>query len=135
MSLYTLPDYFMISPEFRDEVLGKQGEIGLLITGYEYEDSFFLRFEDGQLGAYSADAILTLKPSHDILNYLEEHSMELQKADFRKLHSIAILLEYGTVEAQKKALILTQGNRPVLEGATAKLSDLLDISHSRRIGW
>lgn len=135
MSLFTLPDYFMVAPDFTDEVIGKQGEIGLLIAGYESDDSFCLRFEDGQLGSYAADTLLSLKPSHDILNYLEWHAMELQKADFRALHNIAILLEYGNMEAQKKALNLAKGNKQVLDGATAKLSDLLDISHSRHICW
>jgi hypothetical protein len=61
--------------------------------------------------------------------------MELHKADFRALHNIAMLLEYGNMEAQKKALKLAKGNQAVLSGATARLNDLLDTSHSRHIGW
>ena len=132
MSEYKLPDYLMVSPTYNDEVIGKSGEIGLLIAGYELEDTFFLRFEDGQLGDYPAQALIALRQPREIYDHLEWNSQELQKADFRALHNIAILLEYGNLSSQKKAFMLAKANPVILEAGTIRLNEALGDIYYRR---
>jgi hypothetical protein len=134
MNQETLPDYLMVSPDFNDEVLGKQGEIGLTVFGYDTDDIFFIRFEDGQLGSYSADALLSLKSAKEVMDYLEWNASDLSKQDFRTLHNLTLFLEYGTMDAQKKGLTLAKTNSTILGASTTVLREALDQSHSRRYG-
>lgn len=134
MNQETLPHYLLVSPDFRDEVIGKQGEIGLVVFGYDTDDTFFLRFEDGQLGAYPADALLSLKSSKEVLDYLEWNSSEISKKDFRALYNMTLFLDYGTMDAQKKALSLAKENPVILEASTVVLREALDQSHAWRYG-
>jgi hypothetical protein len=134
MNQDTLPDYLMVVPDFKDEVLGKQGEIGLVVFGYDTDDVFFIRFEDGQLGAYPADALLSLKSAKEVMDYLEWNASDISKQDFRALHNMTYFLELGTMDAQKKGLTLAKTNRTILEASTTLLREALDQSHSRRYG-
>lgn len=134
MNQNSLPDYLMVSPAFRDEVLGKQGEIGLVVFGYDTDDTFFVRFEDGQLGAYPSDALLSLKSSKEVFDYLEWNASEISKQDFRALHNITLFLDYGTMDSQKKALSFAKANPTILNASTTVLREALDQSHARRYG-
>jgi hypothetical protein len=134
MNQEKLPDYLMVAPDFRDDVLGKQGEIGLVVFGYDTDDVFFLRFEDGQLGSYPADALLSLKSSKQVYDYLEWNASEISKQDFRALHNITLFLDYGTMDAQKKGLTLAKTNPTILSACTTVLREALDQSHARRYG-
>jgi hypothetical protein len=134
MDQYTVPDYLLVAPDFKDEVLGKQGEIGLVAFSDFTDDTIFLRFEDGQLGAYPSEALLSLKSSKEIYDYLEWNAMDISKKDFRTLHNLTLFLDYGDMAAQKKALVIARESPLILEASTTRLNEALDQIHSRRFG-
>jgi hypothetical protein len=122
----TLPDYLLVSPALKEDVVEKQGQIGLLIVGYEEEDSYFLRFEDGTTGTYSAADLLSAKPTKELLQYLEEHASQMSKQDFRTLYNMTLFLDYGTTDAQKKALALAMTNEVTLKASLNPLNETLN---------
>lgn len=134
MNQNALPDYVLVAPDFSDKVLGKQGEIGLVVFGYDTDENFFIRFEDGQLGAYPAEALLSLKSSKEIFDYLEWNASDISKKDFRTLHNLTYFLDYGDMSAQKKALSLAKTSTLILDASTTRLNEALDQAHSRRFG-
>jgi hypothetical protein len=129
-----LTDYLLVSPALSQDVIEKQGQIGLLIIGHEEEDSFFLRFQDGQLGAYSAGDLLALKTANELLDLLDRNGAGMAQKDFRALINITYFLNYGNMSAQKSALSLARTNEFVLHASTVPLSELLGRQHHRHIG-
>jgi hypothetical protein len=56
-----LPDYVLVNHQLTDDPVYRQGEIGVITAAILNTDEFFVGFDDGQVGLYSADALLLLK--------------------------------------------------------------------------
>ena len=121
----TLPEYLLVDPRVNGDPLEKQGQIGLLIAAYSHENSYILRFEDGQLGVYDSESLLTLKTNDEIFAYLELKGKAIPKADFRALYNVTLFREHDTLLAQKKAMELARINETVRSASLVSLAEQL----------
>jgi hypothetical protein len=100
--------HVLIHPWLINDEAGKAGKIGQISSASVESNDFLVRFADGSQGNYKADAILKLKSSDEILQYLEDNATKLSTEDYKSLQNIAFLEEAGlTVIALPNALKYT----------------------------
>jgi len=129
-----LPEYLMVNPELTDDPANKQGQIGFITAAILNSDEFYVGFDDYEVGLYSADALLTFKPSDQIYNHLKQDAKRLAPKDFRDLKNIALLLDYGTPERQRTAMEIVQKNPAVILAALVSLEESLGLNQSYKRG-
>jgi hypothetical protein len=129
-----LPDFVMVHPKLKDDPVAKQGQIGFITAAILNTDDFYVGFEDGEVGLYSADALLTFKPPDDIYDGIKRDVMQLLPATFKDLKNIALLLDYGTEIQHRKAMEIAQKNPAVMANAMESLEQILGIGQSRKYG-
>ncbi|HTI58953.1 hypothetical protein [Mucilaginibacter sp.] len=126
-----LPDFLLVHPELKDDPVNKQGQIGFVTAAILNTDEFYIGFDDFEVGFYSADALLVLKPPGDIYDLLHHNALTLSVDDFKDLKNIALLLDHGTEKHVRKAMELVQKNDGIRIAATIGLDQLLGISQNR----
>ncbi|GAC1310454.1 MAG: hypothetical protein NVSMB24_27730 [Mucilaginibacter sp.] len=129
-----LPDYVLVNPRLTDDPVYRQGEIGVITAAILNTDEFFVGFDDGQVGLYSADALLLLKPPEGIYEYMHQNALKLSVDDFMNLKNIALLLDYGTPKDQRRAMEIAQKNPGVLSAALISLEESLGINQAYKRG-
>lgn len=126
-----LPDFLLVHPELKDDPVNKQGQIGFVTAAILNTDEFYIGFDDFEVGLYSADALLVLKPPGDIYDLLHHNALTLSVDDFKDLKNIALLLDHGTEKHVRTAMELVQKNDGIRNAATIGLDQLLGISQNR----
>jgi hypothetical protein len=101
----------------------KAGQIGVIASADTLNDDFLVRFEDGKLGLYAADALMVPRRSDQIYEHLQHHSGELSPQDFMNLKNIALLHDYGTPAHVKVALQLAQKHESLRELGLVSMED------------
>lgn len=126
-----LPDFLLVHPELKDDPVNKQGQIGFVTAAILNTDEFYIGFDDFEVGLYSADALLVLKPPGDIYDLLHHNALTLSVDDFKDLKNIALLLDHGTEKHVRTAMELVQKNDGIRNAAMIGLDQLLGISQDR----
>jgi hypothetical protein len=126
-----IPDYVLVNPLVTTDPDFRQGETGVITAALLNTDEFFVGFDDGQVGLYSADALLLLNPPESIYEYMHEHALLLSNDDFRELKNIALLLDYGTKPYMRTALELAQKNQNILGAVTTGLDEFIGLNQSK----
>ncbi|BAU51972.1 hypothetical protein [Mucilaginibacter gotjawali] len=129
-----LPDYVLVNPRLTDDPVYRQGEIGVITAAILNRDEFFVGFDDGQVGLYSADALLMLKQPESIYEYMHENALKLSVDDFKNLKNIALLLDYGTPREQRTAMEIARKNLGVQPAALVSLEERLGLKQSYKRG-
>jgi hypothetical protein len=128
-----LPDFLLVHPELKDDPVNKQGKIGFVTAAILNADEFYLGFDDGEVGLYSADALLALKPAGDIYDFMHGHALVISVNDFKDLKNIALLLDHGSEKHFRTAMELVRKNESIREAATIGLDRLLGLKPARNL--
>jgi hypothetical protein len=126
-----LPDYVLVNPRLTDDPVFRQGQIGVITAAILNTDEFIVGFDDAQVGLYSANALLLLKPPESIYEYMHEHALLLSNDDFRELKNIALLLDYGSKPYMRTSMELVQKNQNILDAATTGLDEYIGLNQSK----
>ncbi|MET3979770.1 hypothetical protein ABIB62_002359 [Mucilaginibacter sp. UYP25] len=121
------PEFLLVHPDLKDDPVNKQGEIGFITAATLNTDEFYVRFDDHEVGLYSADALLTFKEPGDIYDFLHENALTLSVDDFKDLKNIALLLDYGTQKHIRTAMELIKNNWGIFHAATIGLDRFLGM--------
>ncbi|MDB5087875.1 MAG: hypothetical protein JWR09_1869 [Mucilaginibacter sp.] len=124
----------MVHPELFDDPVGRNGEIGVITVTDLSDDLVRVKFEDDQRGLYATNALLIFKPSEQIYQQLKQEAMQLTPATFKDLKNIALLLDYGTPQQQRKAMEIAQKNPVSASSALVSLEESLGISQTYKRG-
>ena len=125
-----LPEYLLVHPELKDDPINKQGQIGFITAAVLNTDEFYVGFDDHEVGLYSADALLILKASGVIHDFIHQNALKLSVDDFKDLKNIALHLDYGTLEQQRKAIKIAKENPSVGSIALMSLEESLGINQT-----
>jgi hypothetical protein len=119
----------IVNPDLRNDPLQMQGKIGYIATANLGKDDFFVDFERGITGLYSASALLVLRSHHAIYKALMSRLQQLDKSEFKDLMRVSMLLQStGTQHNALEALELVRSNPKLLILATQSLQELIDLS-------
>lgn len=129
-----LPDYLLVHPDLKNDPVNKQGKIGFITAAILNTDEFYVGFDDHEVGFYSADALLTFKESGFIYDFIHQNAAKLAVDDFKDLKNIALLLDYGTPEQQRKAMEIAQKNPSAGFVALMSLEEYLGINQTHKRG-
>ena len=129
-----LPDFVMVHPQLTDDPVSKQGQIGFITAAILNTDEFYVGFDDGEIGFYSASALLAFKPSDDIYDGIKRDIMQLSPTSFKDLKNIALLLDHGTEAQYRKAMEIAQKNPAVMANAMESLEERLGLSQNQKRG-
>jgi hypothetical protein len=129
-----LPDFVMVHPKLEDDPVAKQGQVGFITAAVINTDDFYVGFDDGEVGLYSADALLAFKLSDQIYAALKRDVMQLSPITFKDLKSIALLLDHGSAVQHRKAMEIARNNPSVILNAMEHLDESLGLQRSSKIG-
>jgi hypothetical protein len=129
-----LPDFVLVHPQLKDDPVARQGQIGFITAAILNSDEFYVGFDDKEVGLYAADALLVFKPAEQIYQNLKLHVMQMAPATFKDLKSIALLLDYGTVLQQRKAMEIAQKNPDVISSGMVSLEESLGLDQTYKRG-
>ena len=90
----------IINPDLRADPLHMQGKIGHIATANLEKDDFFVDFDTGLTGLYSANALLVLRSHYQVYKELMTRSQRLEKNEFKDLMRVSLLLQSGRQEHQ-----------------------------------
>jgi hypothetical protein len=118
----------LINPSLPYDPARRQGQLGVIATSDLSIDEIMVGFGSGPVSIYSSDALLILKPHHQLYQDLLTHVKELDVADFKNLLKISILVQDtpGT-ERLKEALELSMDSPTTLAFSTLPLNEKLGI--------
>jgi len=128
-----LPDYVLVNSRLTDDPVHKQGQVGVITAAILNTNDFYVGFADNQVGLYSADALLLLKPAESIYEYIREQALRLSTDDFKDLKNIALLLDHGTKKHMLTAMELVQNNESILSATTTPLDEFIGLNQSKRL--
>ena len=129
-----LPDFVLVHPQLKDDPVSKQGQIGFITAAILNTDEFYVGFDDGEVGFYSADALLAFRPSDDIYTGLKRDVMQMSPATFKDLKNIALLLDHGTEAQHRKAMEIARNNPAVVVNAMESLEESLGLNQTFKRG-
>ncbi|GAA4331849.1 hypothetical protein GCM10023149_37870 [Mucilaginibacter gynuensis] len=125
-------NYVMVHPELKNDPAGKAAQIGTIRHADLIRNDVYVEFQDGQLGLYAANALLTLKKSEDIFKYLERDGHTLSFIDYNNLHKIALIERFGYPEQVSRALELAKESETVYRKGLVSLEDHLGLKNTIR---
>jgi hypothetical protein len=102
--------YALVHPDLTDDPVNKQGQIGLITYADPANNDYYVSFEKGQQGLYSADALLILQNHRDIHASAMANHREMETPDFKNLLQISRLLHSGRTSQMREALELARQN-------------------------
>ena len=118
----------IINPDLRADPLHMQGKIGHIATANLEKDDFFVDFDTGLTGLYSANALLVLRSHHQVYKELMTRSQRLEKNEFKDLMRVSLLLQSGGHGHQAlDALKLVLSSPKLLALATQPLHEQLPV--------
>lgn len=129
-----LPDLVLVHPQLTDDPVSKQGQIGIITAAILNTDEFYVGFDDGEVGLYSADALLAFKHSDAIYDGIKRDIMQLSPATFKDLKTIALLLDHGSAKQQRTAMEIARKNPSAMASAMHSLEESLGINQGRKYG-
>jgi hypothetical protein len=123
----------MMHPEMWQAHADKQGVIGEILKADPARDDFHVTYGGPQPHLHSSDALLVLKPADEIMEYLQNHSIDLTPYDFQDLRSIARMLHHGTPKHLRSAMELVRDNESIREQSVSSLEEVLGLKQARSI--
>lgn len=120
----------LVHRELTKDPVGRQGQVGMIISADVAKDEVFVGFGNNKPGLYSSDALLVLKPHQDLFKDLMANTRDLDQRDFKALLRISMLVEDGSNRSQRYALMLAMTSEQVLNYSTQSLEDKLELRQS-----
>ncbi|MGF7036942.1 hypothetical protein [Mucilaginibacter lappiensis] len=117
----------MVNPELIADPADKIGQIGTIEAADIAQDNFQVRFEDNQVGVYSADALLVLQKPEKIFSYLEQHAPQLNWSDYKDIFNMALLQKHGYPEQIPTVFEIAQKSALARSIGTISLENSLDL--------
>jgi len=117
----------IIHPDLRTDPLQMQGKIGYISASNLERDDFFVDFQTGKTGLYSASALLVLRPHYDVYKALMAPTEPLDKQEFKNLMRISMLLQFPDYQNAADGLRLALSAPKVLPLATQPLAEQLHL--------
>ena len=115
----------IIHPDLHTDLLQMQGKIGYISTANLQRDDFFIDFQTGKTGLYSASALLVLRPHAAVYKALMAPGEPLQKEEFKTLMRISMLLQSPGYQNPADGLRLALSTPKLLQLATQPLAEQL----------
>lgn len=118
----------LVHPELTNDPVKRQGQVGMVASADLGQDEIYVGFGNGPIGLYSADALLVLKPHHEIYKDLLTHVQELAPQDYKAMLRISMLLESGSPKQLNDATELAMSSYQTLSRSTVTLQDKLKLN-------
>ncbi|XHR97325.1 hypothetical protein ACFJIV_12105 [Mucilaginibacter sp. UC70_90] len=116
----------MMNPRMWARHADEAGVIGLITKADIARDDFFVDYGGEKEHWHGADALLMFRKPGEIYDLLRDKPHTLAVDDFKALKNIALLLDYGTVIHQHRAMELVAMNEHIRDAATIRLDNLLN---------
>lgn len=94
----------MVHPTLTYDPVKMQGETGTITHINPESDDVYVRFQNGKLGLYSADALLILTPARELIENLRDENSTLDRSDILEIFQIYLLQASENFEYEKEAL-------------------------------
>lgn len=117
----------MVHPKLSDDPVQRQGQVGIITSADLVKDEIYVGFGNSPLGLYSTDALLVLKPHHELYKDILTHIKEMDTPDFKTLMEITLLQEKSSVNYLRDAMELAATNERTLAYSTVSLQDKLGL--------
>lgn len=123
----------MVNPLLADDPVRMQGQVGLITSIDVEKDEIMLKFPNNVIGAYSADALLSLQPKEMVLDTIKAKLVELDPKDVRILLDIYRLQNVGEPVAFEEAYRWAIAFENVANNSLVSLEDYLSLGLSDNI--
>lgn len=117
----------LVHPDFKDDPLQKQGQIGVLTYPRELNE-MYVAFPGGGESVYSWDTLLKLKDKQEIFRDLSENGTSMNVNDFKAMYKIMLLQDRNTSRGSFEALEIARDNPGVWERAMEPVRQIERIS-------
>jgi len=117
----------MVHPKLSDDPVQRQGQVGIITSADLIKDEIYVGFGNSPLCLYSTDALLVLKPHHELYKDILTHIKEMDTPDFKTLMEITLLQEKSSVNYLRDAMELAATNERTLAYSTVSLQDKLGL--------
>jgi hypothetical protein len=124
----------LVHPALPHDEAGNQNNIGMITDADLDRDEVLVTFGKGDIGLYSADALLVLKSANDIHRNALDNHQQLDTADFKSLLSMALLRQSGGYSDTRKAFEMVMNNNRLLEHSMVALDESLDLEQAQSMG-
>lgn len=123
----------MVNPLLTDDPIRMQGQVGLIDSIDFEKDEIMVKFPNNAIGAYSADALLSLQPKEVVLDTIKAKLVELDPKDVRILLDIYRLQNVGEPVAFEEAYRWAIAFENVANNSLVSLEDYLSLGLSDTI--
>ncbi|WEA00763.1 hypothetical protein [Mucilaginibacter sp. SJ] len=122
----------MLHPEMWEAHADKEGVIGEIVKADLARDDFYVKYGEGtESRLHSADALMILRESDDIYEYLQNHSVDISPYDFKDLKTIALLVDRGTAKQIRTAMELVQKNENIRGASVSPLDKIIGLQQNK----
>jgi hypothetical protein len=119
----------IVNPELKTDPMHMQGKIGYIAAADLRNDDFFVDFENGRTGLYSASTLLVLRSHQVVYKALMSRQLPLDKVEFKDLMRVSTLLQSGGhQDDMREALRLIHSSPKLLLLATQSLREHIEES-------
>lgn len=118
----------MIHPNLTHDPMNQQGEVGIIVLTDLTKDEVYVGLGNGNVGLYSTDALLMLKPSNVIYADIMTNFKKLDTPDFKTLMEITLLQDKSSLNYQRDAVELAATNEVVLSYSTVPMQKALGLT-------
>jgi hypothetical protein len=118
----------LVNPALPYDPDRRQGQLGVIATSDLGVDEIQIGFGNGPVGIYASDALLVLKPHHQLYQDILTNVRELDSTDLKNLLKISILIQDSPNPKQlREALELSMSSPTALAYSTLPLNVKLGI--------
>lgn len=118
----------LVNPALPYDPARRQGQLGVIATSDLSLDEILVGFGTGPVSVYSPDALLVLKPHHQLYQNILTNVRELDVTDFKNLLKISMLIQDTPEPKQlREALELSVSSQTTMAFSTFPLNEKLGI--------
>ena len=123
----------LVNPALSYDPSRRQGQLGIIAASDLGIDEIQIGFGIGPVSVYASDALLVIKPHHQLYQDILINVKDLDIADFKNLLKISILIQ-GTPrpEQLREALELSMSSPTTLAFSTLPLNKKLGIGADQK---
>lgn len=123
----------LVNPALPYDPARRQGQLGVIATSDLSIDEIQVGFGHGPVSIYAPNALLSLKPHHQLYQDILTHVKEMDIADFKNLLKISMLIQDAPGPRQlREALELSMNSPATLAYSTLPLSEKLGIANEQQ---